>query len=230
MCGATAAQTELQQQQAEFYKNLSDAYEMQFGSSETILDSLRSQFMPILQAGPNQQGFNPAELQDLQTQAIEGTGTNYAQASKALQENQAATTGGEFLPAGATTQLQQELATSAAAEKSQEQQQITQASYAQGHANWAAAANELNDAAQMYNPLGYAGAATSSGEAAGTTANQIAQASNSVWGSVLGALGGVAGAAVGNPSAITSLWKKIPGVSGGAGGSYSGPATIPGYS
>jgi len=216
MCGATQAQTDLQTQQADFYKQMTDAYKTQFGNSQSILNALTKQYMPILQAGPNQAGYSPQELEALQTEAITGTATNYAQASRALQESQAATTGSEFLPAGATVQAQQQLASQAAAAKSAQMTGITQASYEQGRQNWLAATNELNTATQLYNPLGYAGEATGAGHEAASTANQIAQASNSIWGSVLGALGGVAGMAVGGPSGLLKNFKMPWG--GGAGG------------
>ena len=49
-----------------------------------------------------------------------------------------------------------------------------------------------------WNPNSFAGSANNSGQVADTEANAITQEQDSVWGSVLGALGGVAGAAVGN--------------------------------
>lgn len=194
MCGgATAAQTDIQNTQVAFLKQLTAEYGTVFGESQGILQSLTSTFKPILEAGPNQQGFSAAELASLETTAKEGVGQNYAQAAKALGEKQAAEGGGNsFLPSGAKSQIQEEIATGAAGTLSQEQEQITQANYATGRSNFYNAAGILGQTASTLNPVGSAGAATSAGSAASNTANQIAQENNSWMGLVGGVLGGAA--------------------------------------
>src|SRR5579884_3939285 len=95
MCGPTSAQTELQSEQADFYRQMTQEYTTVFGEDQGILSSLTKTFEPILEAGPNQKGFSDAERNDLNSQAIEGTAKNYAAADRALKEDQAAEGGGD---------------------------------------------------------------------------------------------------------------------------------------
>lgn len=194
MCGGTPQQTQIEATQQAFLSQLTSEYGTVFGESQNILNSLTSTFEPILQAGPNQQGFSKPELTALETQAKQGTGQNYAQAAQALGDQQAAQGGGNtFLPSGAKSQLSEELAGSAAGTLSQEQLGITGANYAQGRANFNTAASALGGVASELNPEGMARQATASGSAAASTANQIAQENQSWMGAVGGVLGGIQG-------------------------------------
>jgi hypothetical protein len=169
-----------------------------YGESQGILDSLNSAFTPILEAGPNQPGFSQAEDTALNTEAEDSTATNYANAEKTLQENQAAEGGGNlFEPSGAAQSERAGVAEKAAGTLSGEQNQITQQNYATGRQNFMNAAGVLSGEQSTLNPNGTAEAATGASSAASSTANTIASQSNSVWTSVLGALGGIAGQAAG---------------------------------
>ena len=198
MCGPTSGQAQVQNSQIDFMNTLSSEYKNVFGQSQGILSSLTSAFQPILQAGINQRGFSDAERNSMNAQATEGTAVNYDQAKRALQENQAAQNGDSQLTPGQDAQQQEELAATAAGTRSAQEQEITQADYATGRQNFMNASGTLGGVAAQLNPNGMAGAVTNSSEAAGNTANQIAQQGNSVWTSVMGALGGVAGMAAGN--------------------------------
>ena len=170
-----------------------------FGESQGILSSLNQAFAPILAQGPNQAGFSKAEDTSMNTEATEQTAQNFGKAKQELQEDQAAEGGGnDFVPSGAQDAQNESLAATGAATQSQEQQQILQENYATGRQNFMNAAGVLGTTASTLNPTGTADAAVSSGSAAATTANTIAAQGNSIWSSVLGALGGVAGAAVGD--------------------------------
>lgn len=175
-------------------------YKTVFGEDQQLLGLVTNSMAPIIAAGVNQEGFSPEEKQTLMTQATEGVARSYAQAQQALNERQAAL-GGDApttLASGETGQLNEELAATAASTKATQQLEIEQSDYAQGRANYFEAVGAEEQAASLYNPTGYSGAATGAGSAAATTANQIAQENNSVWSSVMAGLGGIAGAAVGN--------------------------------
>jgi hypothetical protein len=198
MCGPSAAQTTIQQDQINLLQNISNQNSTVFGESQGILNNLNKTFAPILAAGPNQPGFSQPELTSMNTQATEGTAGNYATAQKNLQENQDAEGGGNnFLPSGVNQTQRANLASAGAAEQSQQQQQIVQANYATGRQNFNNAAGVLGQTASTLNPTGTANAAVGAGSAAASTADTIQQQSTSAWTSVLGALGGVASAAVG---------------------------------
>lgn len=190
MCGASSAQTGLQNSQIAFYDQLTQQYGTIFGQDQQVLGALTKSFEPVLAAGPNQQGFSPAELQSLESQATTGVGTNYANAQKALANQQGSEGGGNaFIPSGAKEEQKGELAQSAAQLQSGEQLGIQQADWQQGLSNYQFAANELGGVASQLNPAGFANSATGAGGAASTTANEVSQANNSWMQLVSGAIG-----------------------------------------
>jgi hypothetical protein len=215
VCGATGAQTQLENEQAAFYQQATQEQQQNYGQDQEILSALQNEYSPIFQAGPDQQGFSQGEVTNLNTQATEGTAQNYNQADKALREQQAAT--GVAAPTGAQQAQQAGLASSAANTESQEKQQITQANYQQGYNEWQQAAGGLGNVASQLNPAGYSGAATGAGEAAGNTANQIASENNSWVNAALGAAGSIGTGIVSG------------GLDFGGGGGGSGPSNDDGY-
>lgn len=209
-CGADPAQTQLAQDQAAFYKQLTDAYKTVFPEQQAILASLTAEFTPILAAGPNQAGFNAAEEAALRTQASDTT-TRGAQAADVALGGKLAAQGDATIPSGAKEQLEAGLMESANAENAGLQNRITEEDYAIGRQNFLTAATMLEGTAGHLNPNAFAGAANQGGSAANATFNDIA-AENSAWmGPVFGLIGGLGGAAI----------KKWPTGSGDA-SAYSG--------
>ncbi len=206
MCGANQQQQQISDAQQQMYQTLNSSYQTAFGQSQAITNALTAQFQPILAAGPGQQGFSAGENQSLNTSAAENIAQNYAAAQKATAQVLAARGGGNtLLPDSTSANLIAQNANLAAQQRSQAQNTITQANYAQGYQNWGQAANVLTSTAGLLNPNAYAGSATGAGTAAANTANQIAQANNSVWNAAIGALGSVGGAALGNFGSLSSL-------------------------
>jgi hypothetical protein len=206
MSGPTAAQTSLQQSQADFYAQATQHASETYGEDQALLGQLTSVYEPILAKGPNQQGFSAAETENLNAGAVEGTAQAYSGASKAVNEKLAGAGGGSVaLPSGASAQLNAELAASSADTESKEESQIQQADYATGRQNFQQATGALEDVSGQLNPVAYEGAATNAGVAEGTTANQIAQEENSWEGPVLGAVGSIAGAYAGSDAGSTAI-------------------------
>jgi hypothetical protein len=196
MCGPSSGEVAVGQDQTNLLNQIMNENSTVFGESQGILSSLNSAFQPILAGGPNQTGFSQAEDTSLNTEATEQTAQNYTQAKKELQEDQAADGGGnDFVPSGVDASQKESLDALAAQTQSQQQQTILQNNYATGRQNFYTAAGGLQGVATSLNPTGTADAAVGAGSAASTTQNEISENSNSVWTSVLGALGGVAGAA-----------------------------------
>jgi hypothetical protein len=190
MCGSTQAQNQINQAQTNFYNNLTQTYQTEFGQGEGIFSDLSSSLAPIVAAGVNQQGFSAAELAGLNTQAIQNAGNTYAQESQAANESMAARGGGNVaLPSGAQNQVQEEIGTAAENQKSSSLNTINLQNYATGRQNYFNAVGALSGLpAAIYNPLSGAGsAATGAGSAAMTGATEIQQ-SNDSW---MGVLGGV---------------------------------------
>jgi len=62
MCGGpTSTQTELQQEEADFYRNQISAYQTAYQNFSQIQSVLNAQFAPVLVKGPGQYGYTPEE-------------------------------------------------------------------------------------------------------------------------------------------------------------------------
>lgn len=198
MCGPSDDQQQLEDEQTQFYATLQQRDQTEFGEQQAILQQMQSIYAPILQAGPNADGFSPAEENDLKTQSTEQTAANFSQAKKALGEQQSADGGGDtYLPSGVKTEQDEQLDSSAEALRSQEELGIKQAGYAQGYTEFTNATSALDTAAGLEDPNAGAAAATSAGSAADTEANAIAAQGESWMAPVFGAIGAVGGAATG---------------------------------
>jgi len=192
-CGASQQQKDIEKAQSDFYNQMTSEYGTVFGEDQGILKTLTAAFEPILAAGINQQGFSQAELNNLNSEAVTGSGQAFNSASKQLAAVQGAQGGGTaYIPTGAKMQQQAELATSAAQNVSNEEANITASNYATGRENYMAAASALGGVANEMNPTALAQAANQGGAAASTTANEITQANNS-WMGLVGAGLGAAG-------------------------------------
>jgi len=206
--GATDEQKQLASTQADFYRTLIDHANQAFANNQNILNALNSAWEPILQAGPGQYGFTPAEDAALRTQATEANATTFANAQKSLNNALAARGGGNvFIPSGAEAQLEEGLQASAAANQANALNAITQAGYNQGFKLFNTAAGVLGGVASGYNPTGYISGANTAGSNAETTENQIVQENQaaSPWGIIGGILGAGAVAALGPGGAITKM-------------------------
>lgn len=211
MCGATSAQNTDEKAQQSLFQQMSGQAQQVFGGSSSAFNDLMGAYSPIVSAGPDQQGFSPAELSNLNSQAVTQSGVAARNASTAAKEVQAAVGGGNVaLPGGAAIGTNLSIANSASQNEANELNQINEANYQTGRDNFFKAAEGLQAAPNVFNPATSAGeAATSSGTAAANTANQIAQENNSWVTAVTGALGGIAGSAIGaemgkTPSAPSS--------------------------
>jgi hypothetical protein len=192
--GASAQQTNLANSQTAFYNTMTQDYNTQFANQNAILGTLTQSLSPIIAAGPNQMGYNNAELTNLNSQALQGTGQSYANASQALKENQAASGGGNsYLPSGVQSQQQAGLASAAANQESNQMLGIQQAGYQQGNSMYESAIGQLGGVAGMYNANGTASSANSAGGQADTEANAVntsnQQFSNDIMGLATGGLG-----------------------------------------
>ena len=199
-CGATPGQQQLAHSQTSGYNTLVNQAQSQFGNASGVFQDLVSSFAPIVAAGPNQQGFSPAEVSAMNSQAITSTGQGYRNAKAAVGNAESAVGGGNTgdTSGGATVGENLSLAENAANQTSSELNNITQQNYATGRQNYFNAASGLAGAPGVFGTANQAGqVATGAGEAAAGTQNQIASQNNSWVGAVTGALGNIAGMATG---------------------------------
>lgn len=203
MCGSTGEQQAISFAQQQMYTNLNNNYATTFGQQQDILKAMTDAFTPIFQAGPNQQGMTQAQQDTLNQAQYQTINQQYAQAQRATAQQLAARGGGNALLPSSTTANALAAGTNMAAQnRAAVASNTVNQSYALGRQNWTAATSALSCIAGMTNPLGYAGASTGAGSAAATTANQMAQQSNSIWTGAMGALGSLGSAALGNWGAL----------------------------
>lgn len=199
MCGAPSGQTNLADQQAQYYQTLTQQAKDEFGLASDVFNQIQSTYGPIFQKGPNQMGFSQGELDTLNSSASQGVGQAFNAAKKSMNENLATEGGGNnLLPSGARLRAEQGITTAGASQLAGEENQIQQAGYQQGYNEFQAATNALMGSTGLFGTANSAGGvANQGGEAANSTFNAIAQENASPFNAVMGALGGVAGAAAG---------------------------------
>ena len=202
MCsGPSAAENNLANQQAAFSATLQQDYAQTFANNQQILSTLNGVLQPIVTAGPNQQGYSPAEQAALSTQAIDSNAQGYQQTMKALGAQENARGGGQsFLPSGVDSQINAGLANAAESNLSNEQLGITTANYDQGLQNWQNALSGEQQIAAGQNPTGYANAGIQSNQSAFNEASSVNQQSQQMWSDVLGIIPGI-GRAIASPVA-----------------------------
>lgn len=225
--GPSAAEKQLQQQQASFYQTLTQSYQQQFANQNAILQTLQTSFNPIIQAGPNQYGFSAQEDTALRTQSSEQTSREFANALTTQEESMAARGGGnDMLPSGAEAAIEANIRGQEASTESGRQLGITEAGYQKGTQDYWSAVNAESGVAKAYDPTGYIAGSNTAGENAFSSADKIYQEEQaaSPWGAIGGTLGGIAGAAIGSivPGVGTAIGKSIGSSLGGAIGSAAG--------
>jgi hypothetical protein len=210
MCGATNAQNEQEQETTQAYQTATAQAQQVFGASSTAFSDLMKSYQPIVAAGPSQLGFSQQELSSLNSSAITQTGIEAKNEKAALGNSEATAAGtggsGPVGPGGATIGADLGLEENAGNQTASELSQIQQADYATGRQNYQNAVTGLTGASSVFNPATQAtSAASGAGEVAGTATQNAAAAAQSPWQLAASALGGVAGAALGNGGALTNL-------------------------
>ena len=196
MCGPSGAEKNIAGQSGNFFNELQGSYNAAFAGQEGILSSINSALEPILQGGPNQQGFSAAENAALTGSAINNSA---AQARNAETIAGASAGGNTGVTTGGQKQLQAGIASQAGQALAGQENQINLANYAQGRQNFFGAEGGLAGAAGLYNPNATAGATTSAGNAAFGQATQIQNMKNQEQADIGGAVAGLAGTVLGGP-------------------------------
>lgn len=199
-CGAPAGQQQLATEQANYYQTLTQNAQSEFSQSSNLAADFLKEFNPILQAGPNQLGWNTQEAADVNSNIVttEGQATRNAQQAAGTQVNGLGN-GNEYTPQGASTAIKNSINVAGAQATAQSQQNAQLADYQQGFQNFETAASALSGTPNLYaTSTGAAGAANTGGSAADTTYNNIATEEMSPLSLVSSALG-AAGTALAKP-------------------------------
>jgi|ERR1700689_526969 len=196
MCGATSQMKDIAASQQQNYNTMTNEASQVFGQSSQIFNDLQSSFAPILAAGPGQQGFTPAELSNLQSQAVTQGGIATRNAQQAAGEQAAAQGGGTtVLPSGAELGMNANIAEAGASNTANALSNINLQSDQLGQQNWMNAAGVLAGAPNVFNAAtGEENAATGSGNTASQSAGNVGQVNSEYFGASLGAAGQAAAA------------------------------------
>lgn len=199
MCGPSAAEENLSGQSASFASLLKGNYGTLFGQQQGVLNAINRSLSPILAAGPNQRGFSAQENAALQTQAINSAGAANRSAAQAVSNYGAARAGDSGLVSGIQRQLQASVASSSANQLATSQNQIAQADFSQGNANYWRAQGGMQALSEGYNPNASASAAISENQNAFGQAHEINQEKNQEFQTIAGGITSLAGMASGLP-------------------------------
>jgi hypothetical protein len=189
-CGPTTAEQNIAGQQEQFSQQVQQNYGTLFKQQQGVNQNLSNIFTPIAEAGPNQNGMSAQQLAAENTQALDTTGANYANAARALNGQIAGHASDSGSTSGPEQQLQANLASTAAGQLSTEQLGITQRNADLGRQNFQEATGGLQSLSGDYSPNAAGSAAnTASNQAFGdanTIAQQEAQEDQAISGAVTG--------------------------------------------
>ena len=210
MCGPTATEKNQQQLNADFSKQVQSNYGTLFGEQQAAAANLNQFDLSELNAP---QGIGASAMNLENTQALDTTGANYANAARALNGQQAGRGGDSGLESGPQQQQQAALASAAAGQLSAEQLGIQQQNTATQLQQQQQGASGLLALSGEYNPNGAANTGVQAGgeafSEASTIAQQQAQADMGIAGLVTSA-------------GMAALGAVTGGSSGGSGGSGGG--------
>jgi hypothetical protein len=178
MCGPSSSETRISGQQESLANQLSADFASRFSDQSKLLQQLSSSISPIIQAGPNQQGFSAAENAALNTQAINSSGAAARNARAAAGNFTAGQNNTSGLESGVTKQINASIDSSAANNLANEQLGITRANYDTGRQNYFAGLNALQGVTSQYNPGEFSGQAQSGFDSSFKMADKIQQEKN----------------------------------------------------
>src|SRR5262249_15888549 len=128
--GASSEQKALEQQQSSFFSTLQDSYNKQFTAQSNILQSLRTAWTPILQAGISQFGYTPTQEAAIRTSTSDANAAAARTAKQATANSLDAVGGGNmFLPSGSKDKINRNINTELAAKEASDQNAITTRGY-----------------------------------------------------------------------------------------------------
>jgi hypothetical protein len=178
-------------------QTLQGNYAQNFSEQQGVLANLNETLQPVVNAGPSQTGFSAQESAALNTQALDTTGGNYANALRATQGQLAGRNDSGNLPESGVDQgIKARLASSAAGELSQEELGITEANYATGRSNFNSAVGAEEGIAGQYNPVSTGGLAEEANKNAFGEATQINEENNQADADIAGGVTSLAKSAL----------------------------------
>ncbi len=157
MCGPsgpTSNEINLQKSSQTFATQLQQNYGQLFSQQQGVLSAINRSLNPILSGGPSQHGFSPEMLASLNTGAINAAGAANRMAQQAARTYGAGqgSGGASGVTSGITKQIESAIGSQSANALAAQQNQIVQADFSQGNANYWRAQGGLSQLASEYNP------------------------------------------------------------------------------
>ena len=214
MGGPSAQATANSKAQTDFYNQMTSEQNQVFGDQQDLLNSIKAVSLPILQNGPNQYGFTPAEDSllrgEISSQGAQAT-TNAVNAQE-LREKQLAG-GASVLPSGANAELETQAQVTGAQSTAQNLMQERLAGYQQGNQNYSQALAALSGNITALAPTSYASATANAGSGATNAINLADSERSNLLSSVLGGVfGGATSMFTGGLSSLFKGGKSSPNV------------------
>lgn len=183
LCGPSKQEKDQAIASAGFTQTLRQHYAQLYSQQQGTLDKLNDAI-----SAPSTLGFSPAERATYNTQALEGTAGNYANARRSVANFSAGQGGGSStgIQSGVNQQLQAQAANEAAKTLSDEELGITQADYNQGRIEKQKNIAGLQALAGAYDPNNASGQSLQAGEQAFSQAKSNREASQAGWKALAG--------------------------------------------
>jgi hypothetical protein len=197
-CGGPNSQEQASQaQEASFSRLLNANYASRFGAQSSIFNTITGILQPIAEAGPGQEGMTPAEKAARTSQAINANATNYRNASTVVAGARAQAGGNTFAPTGGDKEVQAEIASGAAGQLSNAENDITKEDYALGRSNYEQAIAGLSGVAAEENPSAIGSEENAANSETFNEASKEEEQSSAWMGELGGLVGGLGSAAIG---------------------------------
>jgi len=200
-CSGDSTVKSTEQAQAAFTNTLTSSFNKAFAGQQEILDAVKNR---LTDAIANPQGFDPKTLALMKTSASDTVAANTAAAQTAANAY-LASHGGATLGTGVGAQIKGQIAGQGATEGAREESNIDIQSGLLKDENYWRAISGLTNVAQAENPVGMAGAETSSAGQVGELSKAYTQskvAGMQAFGGLLSGIAGLGTAAVGGYTAL----------------------------
>ena len=191
-----------QAEQAALFDTMTQQAQTIFGESSKVFNDIYSAFAPIVAAGPGQEGYSVAQMSNLMSQAVTSAGVAGRNALSTVRGFRGQ------LPSGAAIGAELGTASAVAQSAAAMQSKIREDSAQLGYQHFAQAASILGGAPSVFGAATSAGsAATGAGSASASTAQDITRVQNApgIGMGIIGAVGGVLGAAVGGGGMLSGV-------------------------
>lgn len=190
-CGQSPGQAAALASDQAFQKAVTSQYATTVGQNQAILGDLTGNLESIVNAGPSQQGFSPAELAVYNSQALNSAAAANKNVQAEIGENGAMASATPGVESGVEQAEKASAATQVENNLSNQQMNITAQNFQTGRENYNNAVKELAAApGELESPINSAaGEVNTSNSSTANQANENAQANNQWQGMVMGIAG-----------------------------------------